>query len=213
MKDQKGFTLIELVVVIAIIAMLAGMFVVPNVMGTAERGRLATANTDVNTIQQAIDSFTTNRGELPNRKDASNKNYYLLIYSGQKSDGTPLTEVMMEDEQGVDKSQAGVLDIVNFPLANRDNLYHHLAVNDRSYPDCKEKKDYGWCGSYLKLKDDMLDPWGNSYFVFFIDQGDDTTRVFILSAGPDKALDTDPASDAIVNPDDIGVTWITQTPK
>src|SRR3989338_7565169 len=143
MKREKGFTLIELLVV--------------------------TANTTIDEMQFGIDLFIRNNRELPNRKDASTENYYTLLFSGMDSDGTALTTVRMEDKQGVDKSTTGVLDIVDFPLIKRDNLYNHLLVNNRFYPVCKPKKDYGWCESYIKLKGDMLDPWGNSYFVVFRD--------------------------------------------
>lgn len=213
MREEKGFTLIELLVVMVVLSILASIVII-NIPRAAERAAVTAASSMVNEIQEkGVDYFVATVRELPNRKDASNENYYLLLYTGQKNDGTPLTAIMMGDKQGVDKSETGVLDVVDFPLAKRDNLYHHLMVNGRSYPEWKEKKLFGWDQSYLKLKDDMLDPWGNSYLVFFIDQGNDTVRVFILSAGPNKILNTDPAAEAIVNPNDIGVTWIIRPPK
>lgn len=212
MKNEKGFTLIELMVVVTILSILASIIAV-NISGSVGRTALTTASSTVDEIQLGIDLFSAEIRELPNRKDISTKNYYTLLFTGMDSDGTVLTAVMMEDKQGADKSQAGVLDIVDFPLAKRHNLYYHLVVDSGFYPRCKENKGYGWCESYLKLKGDMLDPWGNSYFVIFRDLGDGTTRAYILSAAANKVLDTDPATDERISPDDIGVTWITRPPK
>lgn len=213
-QKQQGFTLIELMVVVAIIAILVSIFTIPNVMGATERSRVAIANSDIDTIQQAMDFFSTSNGELPNRKDSSTKNYYSLLYTGMASNGAVLTAVKMENGQGEDQSQAGVLDTADFPLNKRDNLYHHFIVNGRSYPVYREHGEkgasYGWRESYLKLKTSMLDPWGNSYLAVLNNLGDGTVRIIILSAGGDKILDTDPATATIISPNDIGITWITR---
>lgn len=211
-KNEKGFTLIELMVVLAIIAILAGVFVIPGVLGAAERGRVAGANTDVNVLQQATELFVVDNEELPNRKDATTENYYTLLFTGMASDGTVLTAVKMENKQGSDNSTSGVLVVGSFPLANRDNLYNHMVVNNRYYPAFKEHgqsgQAYGWRESYLKLKGVMLDPWGNSYLVALRNLGNSTTRVYILSAAANKVIDTNPATDERISPDDIGMTWI-----
>jgi len=125
MKREKGFTLIELLVVVAILAILVSI-VSLNISGSTERTAIVTANTTIDEMQFGIDLFIRNNRELPNRKDASTENYYTLLFSGMDSDGTALTTVRMEDKQGVDKSTTGVLDIVDFPLIKRDNLYNHL---------------------------------------------------------------------------------------
>ncbi len=211
-EKERGFTLIELLVVVAILAILMSIVAI-NISGRAEKSATVAASSTLDEIQLGVDLFVGSNRELPNRKDATTENYYTLLFTGMDSDGTVLTTVRMEDKQGVDKSTAGVLDIVDSPLVKRDNLYNHLIVNNRFYPDCKPSKDYGWCESYVKLKGDMLDPWGNSYFVVLRDLGDDTTRAYILSAGANKALDTDPALDERISPNDIGITWITRPPK
>ncbi|MDO8558975.1 MAG: type II secretion system protein [bacterium] len=212
MEREKGFTLIELMVVVTILSILVSIFA-SNISGSVGRTAITTAISSVEQTEKDIDRFIATIRELPNRKDATTENYYTLLFTGMDSDGAVLTTVRMQDKQGVDKSTAGVLDIVDFPLVKRDNLYNHLLVNNRFYPACKPKKDYGWCESYTKLKGDMLDPWGNSYFAVFRDLGDDTTRVYVLSAGADKVLDTDPKLDERISPDDIGITWIARPPK
>lgn len=55
-RRQGGFTLIELMVVMAIMTVLAGI-VVGGVVGTTDVGRDAAASSDQNTIQSAVDRF------------------------------------------------------------------------------------------------------------------------------------------------------------
>lgn len=53
---QRGFTLIELLVVIAVLAVLAAV-VVFNVTGVTNRGKSSACQTDVKSVQSAVDSY------------------------------------------------------------------------------------------------------------------------------------------------------------
>jgi prepilin-type N-terminal cleavage/methylation domain-containing protein len=53
---QKGFTLIELLVVIAVLAILAAI-VIFNVVGVTKRGNASACQTDVKSIQTAMDAY------------------------------------------------------------------------------------------------------------------------------------------------------------
>lgn len=53
---QGGFTLIELLVVIAVLAILAAI-VIFNVVGVTNRGKSSSCQTDVKTIQTAMDAY------------------------------------------------------------------------------------------------------------------------------------------------------------
>ncbi len=59
-SNKKGFTLVELVVVIAIIGVLAAILV-PSMMGYVKKSRLKTANGNAKTIYNAVVTFATDQ--------------------------------------------------------------------------------------------------------------------------------------------------------
>jgi general secretion pathway protein G len=63
-RPQAGFTLIELMVVLAIIGVLAGL-IVPNVLDRADDARSMAARTDVNNLVQALKLYKLDNQRLP----------------------------------------------------------------------------------------------------------------------------------------------------
>jgi general secretion pathway protein G len=63
-RAQRGFTLIELMVVLAIIGVLAAL-VVPNVLGRADDARVTAARTDVNNLMQALKLYRLDNQQYP----------------------------------------------------------------------------------------------------------------------------------------------------
>src|ERR1700676_5021461 len=63
-RGQQGFTLIELLVVIAVLAILAGI-VIFNVQGVSQKATAGACQTDVKTIQTAVDEYQNDTGNLP----------------------------------------------------------------------------------------------------------------------------------------------------
>lgn len=59
-----GFSLIELLVVLVILGLLAGL-VVPNIMGKTEGAKVSTAKAAVNQIAMNIDNFYLDNGRAP----------------------------------------------------------------------------------------------------------------------------------------------------
>jgi general secretion pathway protein G len=65
MKNKKGFTLIELMLVVIIIGVLVSM-VVPRLVGRSEEARVAAARADINAnISVALDLYELDTGKYP----------------------------------------------------------------------------------------------------------------------------------------------------
>jgi general secretion pathway protein G len=64
-KKQRGFTLIEVLVVIVILGVLAAL-IVPKVMGRTDEARQVAAKQDIGAIAQALKLYRLDNGRYPN---------------------------------------------------------------------------------------------------------------------------------------------------
>ena len=64
MKHQKGFSLIEIMVVVVILGILASI-VVPKIMGRPDEARVVKAKQDILAIQNALDLYKLDNGTYP----------------------------------------------------------------------------------------------------------------------------------------------------
>ena len=67
-KDERGFTLVELMVVIVILGLLATVVII-NVMPAADRAAMTKARADIATIEQAIDMYRLDHLRYPNEQE------------------------------------------------------------------------------------------------------------------------------------------------
>ncbi|WP_440903559.1 type II secretion system major pseudopilin GspG [Catenovulum sp. SX2] len=63
-KKQQGFTILEIMVVLVIIGILAGM-IAPNFIGESDKAKVKKAATDIITLEQSLDMYKLNNNVYP----------------------------------------------------------------------------------------------------------------------------------------------------
>lgn len=208
LSKSAGFTLIEIIIVLAIIGMLAGILA-PTMVKYVQSAKLRRATEDVKMIGTAIGNFYNDLGEWPIWQDGAD----------MTGTGTALTAFSV--------LKLGPVDTLNGDLAvtavdatagagwtaalltgaDQDSAAHHLWMNTPVYPTGAELK-YAWRGPYIEQF--RADPWGNNYLVNTIQlwPANETGNApcYVLCAGPDKVLQTTYAQlgpNMVVTGDDI----------
>lgn len=177
-RNQKGFTLIEMVVVLAVIAVLAAILT-PMITGYVTNARIRRAENDCKAIAAAITQFNLDVGEWPiwevGTSTGPNDAFYDVLLSPGDApfDSTGTWSADVED----------IADQLN------DNVV--------SYPTTGRHRQ--WKGPYLP--DVSEDPWGNKYLVNVASLAPGATEqaIFVLSAGPNEFIETEYAQ-GIVTP-------------
>ena len=63
-RRQRGFTLVELLLVLVILALIGG-FVLPNLIGTGEKAKVRAAGSAIGRISLSVDNFYLDTGNIP----------------------------------------------------------------------------------------------------------------------------------------------------
>ncbi len=174
MKGKKGFTLIEIIVVVAIISLLAGVLT-PMIFNALGDAKVSTAKADIKSISTGVLLFNRDTGLWP--------------YCATEDFPEQHYEYLTSDEGEIpDLSQ------VSWNEGESDNFANHLTQNSIEYNN--------WKGPYLQSVG--ADPWGRTYLLWargFVKGSNE--YAWVLSAGPNGIVETD-ITDMQVRGDDIG---------
>jgi len=171
LKGEKGFTLVEVLVVAGIIAILAGILV-PLILKEIDESRVSRAYGDIRSISAAILVFKKDTGQWPDMD--ANCQHTVTLLRGVGS--------LPQDFAAK-----------NFSNAVESTYNDHLVSAQAS--NCYQN----WKGAYIAWV--TADPWGNSYITNADAFRNDTGPIWILSAGPNGIVDTPSNNDQLMNDD------------
>ena len=111
-RQESGFTLIELVVVMAIIAILASL-AVPVFTAQIKKAKEAALQEDLHVMRNAIDSYTMDKGKAPQSLDDLVQAGYLRAIPVDPMTNSSDTWVTDSNDtyESVDESQTGINDV------------------------------------------------------------------------------------------------------
>lgn len=195
-KNNRGFTLVEVIVVAAIIAILAGILV-PMIMSQIDDSKITRAQGDVKQIATAVARFRSEIGYYPTFNPA-------VAFTADPSTGSvvpPANFNILHTDGTVQALPA------SFTSDMPDDMANHLSSKAEASALYGATGYYGkkWKGPYLSSF--SADPWGNAYVVnVWNDDGLGATgkNVWVLSAGPNGTFETEVTA-AKPGGDDIGV--------
>ena len=109
---QDGFTLIELIIVMTIIAILASI-AIPSYMGSIKSAKEAVLKEDLHVMRNAIDSYTMDKGKAPQSLDDLVQTGYLKSIPTDPMTHSNETWVTNTDDtlQSIDQSEPGIDDV------------------------------------------------------------------------------------------------------
>ncbi len=221
MREKHGFTLVEILVAVGIIAILAGLLI-PAVHSAQLRGRIATANADMKSIEIAFNALDSNYGKMLKYDGGT---YYL----GGKALNAPVDgSVTIGALSSSGEYAASALVVYRACVAELSDpanpaISGSISVNTKRLKLLEPRGEYNPRADYdaaANLPHLWLDPWGNPYFIRInVDATEkipDPTsatstdrvarKIIMWSLGPD-GLGSDTATDA-ANTDNI-CSWKT----
>jgi len=186
-RNESGFTLIEVVVVVAVIAILAAVLT-PYITKYIDDSKIAKARNEAQVIGGAMTNFYKDTGTWPNR-NAAGVVWVLPYYTGPVTPA--VAAIFTAAPVVVPPVVAWAGSGTAVPLDNS------LLTNGTgaAYP---QNGDLMWKGPYVGAALPS-DPWGRPYMINVAATG----PIWVLSAGPNGKIQT-AVTDTVVGGDDIG---------
>ncbi len=191
MRNSKGFTLIEIIVAVALVAILSAA-VAPSVLNNIAQGRISRTQSDVQAIASSIMRFKSDTGKYPRldkpeQPDTLGEAFDFLV-SGSGAWPLPSTNGVWPTDF-----------LLGTANASAQRLGNHLIIGigdngttaSDSYPRAANPdnpNDIGFRAGYISA--DQPDPWGNKYMVNVAPLGNPGQTVWVISAGPNGVLET-----------------------
>lgn len=201
--NERGFTLVEIVVVLAVIALLSAVLG-PMAVKYVRDARIAKVQADVKMIGVAIQQLETDVNHYPYHSAGNattirdqDANVSVLESAGD------MPHEVLASAWTASTGAGGACE----GTPNRNDLESPLITNASAWPTVSSAARPGaWKGPYLHQL--TADAWGNKYLVNIINAKRDCAKAaFVLSAGPNGIVETafDIGRDTVVVPgvDDI----------
>jgi len=176
-EANKGFTLIEVIVAIAVVAILAGI-ITPSVIKHLDDSKRARAQNDCQVVGSTLASFYKDTGRWPNM-DASG--------------ATGAAALTLLVGEGATPTAAGAA--ANWgqatTAATADLMAYHLVSNrpkNQAVNIYNATGEFRWSGPYHTSF--TSDPWGNRYAVNVGNMFSANNAVWVISAGPNGVINT-----------------------
>lgn len=111
-KRSKGFTLIELIIVMAVIAILASI-AIPRYLASVKSAKEAVLKEDLHVMRDAIDSYTMDKGKAPQSLDDLVQSGYLKSIPTDPMTHSNESWVTQTDDtlESIDQSEPGINDV------------------------------------------------------------------------------------------------------
>jgi prepilin-type N-terminal cleavage/methylation domain-containing protein len=173
---SKGFTLIELAVVLAIIAILAAVLT-PIVMNYLDQSRIARAQADARTLADAIKLYNRDTGRWPIYNNAADHTADTAL-GGKAELGTSIGTAPAAGATGwvlnASLATTALSAFVNADLTG---------VGSTGFPKAAFR------GPYMSSVES--DPWGNEYLLTAANLAKSSNfHAYVISAGPNGILET-----------------------
>lgn len=98
-RSESGFTLIELMIVIIIIGLIAGI-VTPNVIKRLDKAKQSTAQAQIESLSQALDAFRLDMGRYPTSQEGLQALREKPTTNAEKWDGPYIKKELPADPWG-----------------------------------------------------------------------------------------------------------------